>query len=132
MKENKRNPRFFNNISHPDTDSRGIELNTQGLTVVPNLMYDHTRLQYTAPVGNTGSVSIGTFINADERSLHTVILNNASNSFVKDFVFSPSYIFLDDTVINNTKSVNPGKTLVYFGSIILGKMYLRKSIESTN
>jgi hypothetical protein len=132
MKENKRNPRNFNNISHPDTDSRGIELNKQGLTVVPNLIYDHTRMQYTVPVGDLNTVTIGNFINSDERTLHTLILNNSANIGNKTFIFTSNYVFLDDLVVNNTKVVTTGKTAVYFGTIILGKMYLRKSIESTN
>jgi hypothetical protein len=130
--ESRRNPKYYNNISVPDTDSRGIELNLQGLNVTPNLNYDHTRLQYTTPVNNTQPVSINMFLNGEERSLHTLILNNSVNTFSKNFIFNPSYVFLDDPVINNTKTVDAGKTAVYYGCIILGKMYLRVSIESTN
>jgi hypothetical protein len=130
--ESRRNPKYYNNISVPDTDSRGIELNRQGLNVTPNLNYDHTRLQYTAPVNNTQPVSINTFLNGDERSLHTFILNNSANSTSKNFIFSPSYVFLDDAVVSNTKTVDAGKTAVYYGCIILGKMYFRVSVESTN
>jgi len=132
MKENKRNPRNFNNVSHPDTDSRGIELNKQGLSVTPNLMFDHTRMQYTVPVNDSNTVTIGNFINADERSLHVLILNNSANVSNKNFVFTNSYVFQDDVVVNNTKTITAGKTAVYFGSVILGKMYLRESVESTN
>ncbi len=41
---NLRNPKFFNNVSVPDTDSRGIELNVQGVNVIPNFLYDHPRV----------------------------------------------------------------------------------------
>jgi len=132
MKENKRNPRFFNNISHPDTDSRGIELNIQGLNVIPNLMFDHTRMQYTVAVGDLNPVSMQNFINADERSLHTLVLNNSANIGAKNFIFTKNYVFLDDTIVSNTKTIDAGKTAVYFGTITLGKMYLRTSVESTN
>ena len=132
MENNKRNPRFFNNISHPDTDSRGIELNKQGLNVIPNLMFDNTRMQYTAAVGDLNPVAMQNFINADERTLHTLILNNSANIGSKNFIFTNSYVFLDDAVVNNTKTITAGKTAVYFGTITLGKMYLRTSVESTN
>ena len=122
---------FFNNDSRPDTDSRGIELNSQGGLVTINLMYDHSRTQYTAPAGNTTPVSIVGIINAEERSLHTIILSNAPNSGSKVFTFGPSFVFLD-SLTGNVITVNPYKTAVYFGAVILGKMYLRTSIESTN
>ena len=128
----ERNPKFFNNNSIPDTDSRGIELNSQTSPVIINLMYDHSRLQYTSPAGNTSGVYISNIINAEERSLHTLILNNSSNSGSKVFTFGPSFIFLDGNVVGNIITVNPYKTAVYFGAVILGKMYLRTSIESNN
>lgn len=127
---NGRNPKFFNNISIPDTDSRGIEL--EGTNIIPNLMFDHSRMQYISPVNNSVTVLIGNFINGEERSLHTLMLNNAANGVAKSFTFSNAYVFLDDTIVNQTKIVNAGKTLFYFGVIILGKMYLLTSIESTN
>jgi hypothetical protein len=130
MNENLRNPRSYNNISVPDTDSRGIELNTQGSNVIPNLTFDHTRLQYTSPVANLTTVNIANFINAEERSMHTIILNNSSNIASKNFIFSSAYVFLDD--ILNSKTINAGKVAIYFGCVIAGKMYLRESIESTN
>lgn len=126
----ERNPKFYNNDSKPDTDSRGVELNYQGNTVILNLMFDHTRMQYTAPSGNTSSVSIGTIKNAEERSLHTLVLNNASNSSAKIFNFGPSFEFLDGG--GNIITVNPYKTAVFFGAVILGKLFFRSSIESTN
>lgn len=129
---NNRNPRFFNNMSVPDTDSRGIELNTQGLAVIPNLMYDHTRMQYTSPVNDLNAVSIGNFINGEERSLHTLILNNSKNIASKVFNFTPAYVFLDSGNNVHTVTVSAAKTAFFFGVIIMGKMYLRESIESTN
>jgi len=128
----KRNPKFYNNSSVPDTDSRGIELSSQGNSVTLNLMYDHTRLQYTAPVGNTTSVSFVALNQAEERSLHVLTLNNAANVSAKSFIFSSSFVFLDTVVPANTIVVDAGKTAVYFGAVILGKMYFRESIESTN
>jgi hypothetical protein len=131
---NLRNPKFFNNVSVPDTDSRGIELNIQGTNVAPNLMFDHTRLQYTVPVSSgSGEINFSNFINAEERSLHTLILNNSNLSISKVFKFSPSYIFLDENIANssNQVTVSAGTVGIYFGSIIKGKMYLRESVEST-
>jgi len=132
MRELKRNPKFFNNDSVPDTDSRGIELNNQGSSVIINLSFDHSRCQYTASTGNTASVNFNGFINGEERSLHTLILNNASNSGSKNFIFSNSFVFKDLTLTNNTVVVSGGKTAIFYGTIILGKMYLRTSIESNN
>lgn len=128
---NNRNPRFWNNTSMPDTDCRNIDMSKQGLTVSPNLMFDHTRLQYNITPRNSNSVYIGNFINGEERSLHTIVLNNAVG-LTKDFIFSPSYVFLDIVLTANTLTVTAGEAAVFFGVIILGKMYLLTSVESTN
>jgi hypothetical protein len=127
----RRNPKFFNNNSIPDTDSRGIELNTQGALVTINLMYDHSRSQYTVPYGDSSPVTIAGISNAEERSLHTLVLNNAPNATSKVFTFSSTFVFLDSATVITSVTVPPGKVAVYFGCVIAGKLFLRSSVEST-
>jgi hypothetical protein len=118
----------------PDTDSRLIKI-TNGVTnVAPNLMHDHTRIEYIVPVSNSNVVNFSTPINTEERSLHWLTLDNSNNGFSKQFVFSSDYIFLEDpsNLNNNIYTVDPGKVIVFYGTFINGKMYFRFSVETTN
>lgn len=128
---NKRNPKFYNNSSIPDTDSRGIELFSKTGLIEPNLMFDHTRMQCTVPTGFGGTITFGNFINGEERSLHLLVLNNGSNNQAITFKFSQYYNFLDDNVQTNIKDIGAGETGVYYGFIQGGKLYLREGLEST-
>ena len=91
-----RNTKGLINTQNPDTDSRRIELNQQGLSVTPNLMNDHTFLVYTTPSGNTQPVVFNSPLQKEERSLHYIILDNSNNGSAKQFTFSADYKFLDE------------------------------------
>jgi hypothetical protein len=127
--QNTRNPRFFANNAAPDTDNRMIDLTSQGFSVIPDLMWDHTQMQYIIPPGAVSNITISNFRNGQERTLHTLMLSNAYTTNARTFIFGNRYVFLDDPGQN--KIVDPGKILAYFGTIVKGKMYLRLSIEST-
>lgn len=130
LNQNIRNPKFVKDTNAPDTDSRVEELNIYGLRVTPNLRHDHTRLTYSCPIGNTSNVTFTNYINGEERSMHTITLNNSQNNFNKIFIFSPQYVFQDGGT--NTITVDAGKVAIYYGTVIANKMYLRISLESTN
>jgi hypothetical protein len=127
---NPRNKNFFKDKAVPDTDSRFIEMSAQGISVTPNLKYGHAHLIYTCPVSVAPTITVNNFINPNDKGLYRVTLNNASNAITKSFVFSAAYVFLDNML--NTIAVSAGKTAVFFGCIINGKMYLRESVDSTN
>ena len=128
--QNTRNPRFFANNAAPDTDNRYINLAELGYSVAPDLMWDHTQMQYVIPPNTTVNVNINNFRNGLEYSFHTILISNAYNTTAKTVIFSNRYVFLDDP--GQTKVIDPNKILAYFGVIVKGKMYLRLSIESTN
>ena len=132
LQQQTRNTRQLTNVASPDTDSRAIELVGQGLNVIPDLMHDHTRMQYTSPPGNTQTVNIHSPINWEDVTLHTLILDNTSNAVDKVFIFNNDHVFLDPTGGDRTYNLKAGKQLVWFGTARDGKMYWRESIESTN
>jgi len=121
-----RNKRFLENIAEPDTDSRSILLT--GEDVIVDLMHDHSRMLYTVPVNNTSPVTMQNPIHKEERSLHNLTLDNMESGVVKTFTFGPDYIFLDGDL--NTITVNIGQKRVFYGAIINGKLYLRRSVET--
>ena len=131
--QNTRNHKTLQNVQEPDTDSRAIELNTQGTTVTPNLMHDHTRMKYTVPPNNTQPITIQAPINWEDRTLHWLELDNSNNTNNKTFTFSASHILLDDiNNISKSYTITGGKKMSWFGTIIDGKFYWRLSSESTN
>lgn len=128
-----RNTKSVQDVAAPDTDSRAIELSNMGTSVNPVFYNDHTRLTYTAPVANSQTVSFNNPVQIEERSLHYLVLDNSNNTVDKDFVFGSDYVFVDDPGnTTNTYTVLAGKKMVWYGAIILGKLYLSVSSESTN
>jgi len=121
-------------FSAPDTDSRLIKVVNGATSVTPNLMYDHTRFEYIIPTGNSAVVNFNPPINTEDRGLHWLVLDNSNNSVVnKTFVFSASYVFLDDPLnLTNTYIINATKKMVWFGAFIDGKLQFRVASESTN
>ena len=128
--QNTRNPAFFANNSAPDTDNRYINLAELGFGFAPDLMWDHTQMQYVIPPGATSNITMQNFRNGQEYTLHTIMFSNAYNTGSRTVYFGNRYVFLDDP--GQTKVIDAGKILAYFGVIIKGKMYLRLSVESTN
>lgn len=129
--QSTRNKRLLENIQAPDTDSRAINL--LGVSVIPDLLHDHTRMTYNSPVGNTQTVSFANPINQEDRSLHWLILDNSNNSGSKIFNFSADYHFLDDPGnLTNSYTVNPGAKQIWFGTSINNEMYFRVASTSTN
>lgn len=127
--QSNRNPKFYANNAAPDTDNRFINLAAQGFSVVPDLMNDHTQMQYVIPPNTTSNISMGAFKHGLDYTLHTIMFSNALNSSSKTIIFSSRYVFLDDP--GQTKVIDSNRILAYFGVIIKGKMYLRLSIDST-
>ena len=128
-----RNKRSLENVAAPDTDSRAIELIGMGVSVTPDLMNDHTRMTYTVPVANLQQVNFFAPINKEERSLHMLVIDNSNNTASKPFIFTADYVFLDDTSnATNSYTINAGKKMVWYGTIVDGKFNLRVSSESTN
>lgn len=116
----------------PDTDSRLIKI-TNGLNPVsPNLMHDHTRLEYISPTGNVATVNFYAPTNTEDRGLHWLVLDNSNNTGNKTFVFSADYVFLDDPANTaNSYTITPNDKMVWFATWTNGKLYLRKASEST-
>lgn len=133
LEQSTRNQKVLKNVASPDTDSRAIELVVQGTSVFPDLMHDHTRMKYSSPPGNTQLVNIGSPTNWEDRSLHWLELDNSNNSSAKSFKFNHDHVLLDDTA-NTTKtySIEAGKKMSWFGTLLDGKFYWRISSESTN
>ena len=133
LEQNTRNKKFLKEVANPDTDSRYIELVKHGLIVTPDMMHDHTRMQYTSPPGNVQTVSFVSPINWEDVTLHTLVIDNTNNSNDKTFTFSSNYLFLDD-LSNTTNSyvVTAGKRMCWFGTLRNGELHLRISAESTN
>lgn len=133
LSQNTRNNKVLKDVAAPDTDSRAIELIGHGLTVVPDMMYDHTRMQYTSPPGNVQLVHFNSPINWEDVTLHTLVIDNTNNSTEKTFQFNYSHIFMDDiTNTTNRYVVDAGKRLVWFGTLRNGFFHWRISAESTN
>ena len=131
--QSTRNPRAMQVFNNPDTDSRQILINDASTSITPNLMHDHSFIHYVSPIGNGISVNFYYPIKAENRTLHSLVLDNSNNTLSKTFVFSPEYSFLDDpTNTSNTYTVLPGKKQVWYGTIVNGKFHLRVASDSTN
>tara|TARA_R110000796_G_scaffold179502_10_gene296033 strand:- start:534 stop:965 length:432 start_codon:yes stop_codon:yes gene_type:complete len=116
----------------PDTDSRLIRINGD-TSVYPNLMHDHTRIEYISPSGNLSGVTFHNPVNTEDRSLHVLTLDNSNNGGNKVFTFSANYVFLDDPGnATNTYTVTANAKQVWYGTFYDGKLRLRVSDESTN
>ncbi len=121
------------NVSTVKSDNRTINLASQGNSVSPDLMFSNTKMSYVSPTLNTQQVTINKFSNADDKSLHYILLDNSNNLTNKSFKFSSDYVLLDDPGnTTRTYSITGGKSLVFFGAIVSGKMQLRLGSESTN
>jgi len=133
LEQQTRSAKVLKNVASPDTDSREIELATQGLVVVPDLMHDHTRMKYTSPPNQSQTVNINSPKNWEDRTLHWLELDNSNNTVSKIFIFNTSHILLDDPG-NATRSytITAGKKMSFYGTIIDGKFSWRLSSESTN
>jgi len=131
--QSTRNRKTLENVATPDTDSRSVELSTQGLTVIPDLMHDHTRMKYTVSPAQIQTVNINSPINWEDRTLHWLELDNSNNTSSKTFVFNGDHEFKDD-LLNTTKTyvVTAGKKISWYGTMIDGKFIWRLSSESTN
>ena len=125
------NPKALEVHNTPDTDSRLIKITNGVASVVPNFMFDHTRIEYIVPTGNVLDVDFYAPIKTEDKSLHWLVLDNSNNTGDKDFTFDASYIFLD-AVGTQTYTVTAGKKLVFFGAFTDGKLNLRVASESTN
>lgn len=124
--QNLRAKKFLKNIAVPDTDSREILLS--GIDVEVDLMHDHSRLIYTVPVANTTAVIFRNPINKEERSLHTLTLDNAFSGVNKEFTFESDYVFIEEAV--SVFTLLPGQKRVWYGCIVDGQLYLRPSVET--
>jgi len=116
----------------PDTDSRRVMILDGNTSVTLNLMYDHTRVEYVVPVGNTIPVTFNAPINAEDRSLHWLVLDNSNNTSPKIFTFTPTFIFTAGALpaLNTSVTVLGGQKAVWYGAYIDGAMHLRPSVES--
>jgi len=131
--QSQTNPRAMRVSNTPDTDSREIKITGSSTTITPNFMFDHTFTTYIAPVANGLTVNFYYPIKAENRSLHSLCLDNSNNTVYKLFTFSPEYVFLDDMGNTaNTYTVGAGKKQIWYGAIISGKFYLRVESGSTN
>jgi hypothetical protein len=124
------NPKSAKPNAAPDTNTRFIKLRGSGV-ISPDFLYDHTFLEYISPVGDTSLVNFEKPINAEDRSLHWLVLDNSNNSGSKTFTFSKDYVFLDN-ISANTYSVDGGKKQIWYGTYSSGKLQLRVASESTN
>lgn len=101
--------------------------------IIPNFGHKHTRLTYRAPVGNVSGVLVNTPVEAQDTTLHYIVLDNSSNIGSKVFTFSGDYILLDDpTNLSNSYTILAGRKMAWFATWLRGKMYMRLSSESTN
>jgi len=132
LQQQTRNKKTLQNVATPDTDSRYIELNSQGLVVTPDMMHDHTRMKYTSPVANIQTVRFYSPKNWEDRTLHFLEIDNSNNTQNKTFQFNQDYIFQDDLLnVTNSYTLDAGQKLVWFCTLIKGKLYLRVASEST-
>lgn len=128
LQQQTRSTRQLVNVASPDTDSREIELNSQGLTVVPDLMHDHTRMKYTVPVGNSTDVTINSPVNMEDRTLHWLELDNSNNTTTKKFTFNSDHHFLDDLGnLTNEYIIAIGTSVNWFGTLVAGEIYWRQA-----
>jgi hypothetical protein len=133
LEQSTRNNKVLKNVATPDTDSRSIELVTQGLSVYPDLMHDHTRMKYTVAPGQNQPVSINSPINLEDRTLHWLELDNSNNTGSKVFTFNSSHVLLDDlSNVTRSYTITGGKLMSWFGTLSDGIFYWRLSSESTN
>jgi hypothetical protein len=117
----------------PDNDSEWIIITNGDTAVYPNLVHDHTRMEYICPVGNLVTVNFYAPINTEDRGLHWIVIDNSNNTGNKTFIFSGDYIFLDDpSNLTNTYILAAGKKLIWYGTYTGGKLQLRVASESTN
>lgn len=126
LQQQTRNKKSLKNVATPDTDSRYIELNNYGTTVIPDFMHDHTRMKYTVPTANIQTVVFGSPTNWEDKTLHWLELDNSNNTASKIFTFGADYIFLDDpTNISNSYTLTGGSKISWFSTLRNGKLYLR-------
>jgi hypothetical protein len=125
---NKKTKKIFD---QPDTDCRLIKFINGATAIYPNLMYDHTKMEYIAPTANLLTVNFYAPKNTEERTLHYLVLDNSNNIGSKLFIFTSDYVFLDDLGINEY-TLAAGQKLAWYGTFTNGKMQLRVASESTS
>jgi hypothetical protein len=125
---NKKAKKIFD---QPDTDCRLIKYINGATSIYPNLMHDHTKIEYVAPTANLLEVNFYAPINTEDRTLHYLTLDNSNNTGSKTFVFSNDYVFLDDLGVNEYTLI-AGQKLVWYGTYTNGKLRFRVSSESTS
>lgn len=116
-----------------ETYTRIIRYVSGDASITPNFGHKHSKLTYIAPTGNLLGVSIGTPLEAQDTSLHYILLDNSNNIGNKVFTFSSDYVLLDDpTNTSRQYTIAAGKKIAWFCTWLRGKMYMRLSSESTN
>jgi len=115
----------------PDTDAREITITGSNSTIDINMAYDHAFIKIQVPISSPGSFTVNPLINADNRTLLRLEINNTSVSTPKTFNFAPSYIFLDANS-GSPIIVGAGKVQIWYGTVIDNKVYLRVESDSTN
>jgi len=119
----------------PDTDSIQIDLSPQTINVTPDVRYRHARMYYkwTIDIAQASAVNVtfNTVVNWSDDSLYTLLIDNSNTSKILQFNFSLDYKFLDDNPSSSRSIIiDPGKRIQLYMSLISGKLYVKKSINS--
>lgn len=112
--------------------ARDIKLTGSATTFAPNLMNKHAFIKYIANTNDVSTVTFNSPVKYVNRTLLNLSLDNSQNTLPKSFKFSPDYIFLDEVIGTDTIVVDGGKTQIWYGAIVGGKVYFRNESDSTN
>jgi hypothetical protein len=112
--------------------ARDIKFTGSATTVTPNLMNNHAFIKYIANVNDVNTVNFNSPVKYVNRTLLNLSLDNSANTASKVFNFSSDYIFLNENPGTTSIVVAAGKTQIWYGTIVKGKIYLRDESDSTN